>query len=68
VFQHQGYIYSPAGAQPPPRALEPIDEVPRKVSSQSGIVAARKIQSVKPADSDQFAPVVELPRRSTGRE
>lgn len=68
VFQHQGYIYSPAGASPPARALEPVDDAPHKVSSQSGIVAARKVQSARPAESDEFAPVVELPRRSTGRE
>ncbi|MFI5301841.1 MAG: diguanylate cyclase [Polyangiales bacterium] len=68
VFQHQGYIYSPAGAPPPPRALEEIDDVPRKVSSQSGIVAARKAPSVPVGESDEFPAVVELPRRSTGRE
>jgi diguanylate cyclase (GGDEF)-like protein len=45
VFQHQGYIYSPVGAHT-------SDAPAPKVPSNSGIVAARRIPSSRPAPAE----------------
>jgi two-component system cell cycle response regulator len=44
VFQHQGYIYSPAQSEKPPPPPTPVPKPP----SNSGIVAARRIGEKQP--------------------
>ena len=66
VFQHQGYIYSPAvssdqeGSGPPPSPMP-------KPPSNSGIVAARRIGSKPPPAGDEPAATATVTRLETGR-
>jgi diguanylate cyclase (GGDEF)-like protein len=54
VFQHQGYIYSPPSQSAPPN-VAPLPLPSHKPSSNSGIVAARRLPSSRPAPAEAVA-------------